>query len=81
MADSENNCDLEDESGEETSSPKAALSTSFTISFEDEDQSVSKQKKMMKTGNMFVRRHVRTLSLPIGNSYVPKQVREPDVFD
>ena len=54
-------------------SPKTTLSTSFTISFEDDNQTVFKQKKM-KTANMFVRRHVRTLSLPIGNACISKHV-------
>ena len=65
-----------DNSSVEEPSPKTALSTSFTISFEDEDQSIFKQKKVAKTTNMFVRRHVRTLSLPIKNSSAPKEVSE-----
>ena len=75
MGDNDDNGSLEDENIGETS-PKTALSTSFTISFEDENQPVFKQKKVIKTANMFVRKHVRTLSLPIGNAYLSKQVSE-----
>lgn len=42
-------------------------STTFTISFEDEDKNINaiKQRKIIKTANMFTKRHYRTLSLPV----------------
>lgn len=53
----------------------SGLSTSFTITFEDdEDNSPSKLKKN-KGSNMFIRRHNRTLSLPTDHDRHSSQVR------
>lgn len=54
----------------------SGLSTSFTITFEDDDDSsISIQKKIIKSSNLFVKRHVRTLSLPFSNDYQFIKVR------
>lgn len=73
MAGNISNGSHENDSGEETS-PKTGLSTSFTISFEDDDDRSALKQKKIKTTNMFVRRHVRTLSLPLNNDCLVNKV-------
>ncbi|XP_065213142.1 uncharacterized protein LOC135840488 [Planococcus citri] len=59
-----------DDNNEELQIKASGLSTSFTISFEDETEkaNVIKQKRIIKTANMFTKKHYRTLSLPVANN-------------
>lgn len=66
-----------DDSKDELQIKASGLSTSFTISFEDNDctekANVIKQKRIIKTANMFTKKHYRTLSLPVpNNTFFPK---------
>lgn len=64
-----------EEKDEEIQLKTSGSSTMFTISFEDENENASaiKQKRIIKTANMFTRTHYRTLSLPVANnSFFPK---------
>lgn len=51
------------------------LSTSFTITFEDEEDNSPSKLKKNKSSNMFIRRHNRTLSLPTDHDRHSSQVR------
>lgn len=55
-------------------------STSFIISFEDENENANaiKQKRIIKTANMFTKKHYRTLSLPVANNCFVAKVKLQD---
>ena len=67
MADNSSLTVSDNEELDDCNAKTPSLSTSFTITFEEDDEKSPSKLKKNKNSNMFVRRHIRTLSLPANN--------------